>query len=542
LIAVPLFFGLTAAAQPSSSIGKEVSVPVHLTDGQEFDMKLHELISFGSQLFQARWTTQEGQGRPMIKGTGSPLSDPVSPLNFPRNFDRLSGPDSNSCSGCHNLPFSGGGGDRVTEVFVLAQRFDFLDFDRSNLTTTRGVADESGAVTTMATAFNERKTIGMNGSGFIEMLARQITADLQAQRNGTAPGASMALTSKGISFGILGRNPDGTWDASRVQGIAAPSLATAGGVTPSLVIRPFHQVGNIVSVRQFTNNAFNHHHGIQSEERFGLGVDGDGDGFVNELTTADVTAVTLYQVTLNVPGQVLPRDPAIRLAIAEGTQLFGQIGCATCHVPALPLTSNNNPGAPNQPGWIFTEPGPFNPATGPNSPNLLPGPAKYPSTAPAVMVDLTSDELPRPRLKAANGVVMVPAYTDLKLHTMCDSPTDPNAEPLDQNQPAGSPGFFAGNMKFLTRKLWGLANSGPFGHAGKFTTMREAITLGHNGEAKTSRQAFLALTPFQQDEVIEFLKSLQVLPPGTRCLVVNDLGHCVASESGNGPSGPPGNF
>ena len=32
----------------------------------------------------------------------------------------------------------------------------------------------------------------------------------------------------------------------------------------------------------------------------------------------------------------------------------------------------------------------------------------------------------------------------LKLHVMADGPTGPNAESLDQNQPAGSPGFLAG--------------------------------------------------------------------------------------------------
>jgi len=223
----------------------------------------------------------------------------------------------------------------------------------------------------------------------------------------------------------------------------------------------------------------------------------------------------------------------VRVAIAAGQQLFTQAGCASCHIPALPLTANNNPGAAGQPGWIYTEPNPYNPATGPNSPNLVPGPAKYPVSAPALLVDLTSDRLPLPRLKAAGGVVMVPAYTDLKIHTLADGPSDPNAEPLDQNQPAGSPGFFAGNQKFLTRKLWGLANSGPFGHAGKFTTMRDDINFGHNGEAKASRLAFQALKPAQQDEVIEFLKSLQVLPPGTPCLVVDERFSCPSRDDGS---------
>jgi hypothetical protein len=527
VLLLPLFFVTPAIAQTADLIGKEKSVPTHLQDGQEFQLNIRQLISFGQLLFQARWTSQEGQGRPLSKGTGAPLSDPMAPLVLPRNFDRLSGPDSNSCSGCHNTPFLGGGGDRVSEVFVLGQRFDFLDFSHVDTIPTKNAVDEIGNFVTIETAFNERKTIGMNGSGFIEMLARQMTADLQAERNATLLGASVALTSKGISFGILTHKLDGTWDISQVQGLPAPSLNTANGATPSLLIRPFHQSGNIVSVRQFTNNAFNHHHGIQSEERFGLGVDADGDGFANELTTADMTAATLFQITLNVPGQVIPNHPAIQEAIAAGQQLFNQIGCASCHISALPLTNNNNPGASDQPGWIYTEPSPFNPTTGPNSPNLVPGPPKYPVSAPPLLVDLTSNALPLPRLKPQRGVVMVPAYTDLKLHTMCDGPTDPNAEPLDQNQPASSAGFFAGNQKFITRKLWGLYNSGPFMHHGKFTTMREAITLGHNGEATATRMAFQALPSSQQDDVIEFLKSLQVLPPGTPCLVVDERNHCL---------------
>jgi hypothetical protein len=72
-LSIPLIICITAEAQPSNSIGKEVSVPVHLTDGQELQMEVTDLISFGAQLFKARWTTQEGQGRPMMKGTGNPV-------------------------------------------------------------------------------------------------------------------------------------------------------------------------------------------------------------------------------------------------------------------------------------------------------------------------------------------------------------------------------------------------------------------------------------------------------------------------------------
>jgi len=506
LATVPVCFLLALRARAQevrSPIGREVSIARHLQDGEEFQLSIPKLVAFGEKLFRANWTVQEGAGRPLTKGTGAPLVDPSDPLVFPRNFNRISGPDSNSCAGCHNEPFVGGGGDRVTEVFVLGQRFDFATFSHDDSITTRGALDEEEKFATLQNIANERKTISMNGSGFIEMLARQMTADLQAIRDTIQPGGFGALVTKGVGFGTLSRRRDGSWDTSAVEGLPTPSLTSAdANHPPSLVILPFHQAGAVVSLRQFTNNAFNHHHGIQSEERFGLGVDADGDGFVNELTRADVTAVTIFQATLPVPGRLIPDDKEIEDAVRIGEQLFRHVGCATCHIPRLPLTNG---------GWIFTEPNPYNPPG-----NLRPG------DATTLRVDLTSDELPPPRLEPdANGIVWVPAFTDLKLHDITGGPNDPNVESLDQNVAATSPKFFAGNAKFLTRKLWGVANAGPFMHHGKFTTMREAV-LAHAGEAADARQAFGKLTPYERDCVIEFLKTLQILPPGTRNLAVNE--------------------
>jgi Di-haem oxidoreductase, putative peroxidase len=392
-------------------------------------------------------------------------------------------------------------------VFVLGQRFDFATFDANDLIPTRGEMDETGAPTRLQSIANSRATLGMFGSGYIEMLARQITEDLQAIRDATPPGGSRPLISKGISFGTISRAPDGHWITAGVQGLAAPSLATMGPANPpSLVIRPFHQAGNVVSIRQFSNNAFNHHHGIQSTERFGINTDPDGDGVMNDITRADVTAVSIFQATMAVPGRVIPNDPEIEAAVFVGERRFASLGCTACHIPALPL---------DRQGWIFTEPNPFNPN---NPPNLQVG------EAPTLAVDLSRDDLPPPRLKPARGMVMVPAYTDLKLHDITTGQAgDPNIEALDMNQPAGSPGFFAGNGKFLTRKLWGTANEPPFFHHGMFTTLRQAVKA-HDGEAKATRVAFEALSQYEQDSVIEFLKTLQVLPPGTRALIVDEHG------------------
>src|SRR5713101_6649224 len=85
-------FALVIAAlgqSPSSQVGREVAISIHLQDGEEFTTSIGQLIQYGAQLFNAKFTVQEGAGRPLSKGTGGPISDPSSPLVFPRNFDRI---------------------------------------------------------------------------------------------------------------------------------------------------------------------------------------------------------------------------------------------------------------------------------------------------------------------------------------------------------------------------------------------------------------------------------------------------------------------
>lgn len=494
--------GITHAV--ATEIGKEVSVSKRLQDGDEFRMNLQDLIGHGKKLFEADWTIQEGGGRPLTKGTGAPLADSSASLNFPHNFNRISAPDANSCAGCHNKPRSGGGGDIVANVFVTGQRFDFATFNHSDIAPTRGAVDEEGKFVQLQTIANSRNTLGMFGSGYIEMLSRQMTTDLQNIRNSVLPGESKELITKGVSFGTLSRDMDGNWNTGEVTGLLASSLASSGpGNPPSLIIKPFHQAGGVVSLRQFTNNAFNHHHGIQSTERFGVGTDNDGDGFTDEMTVAEVTAATLYQAQLAVPGRVIPNDPRIEAAVSTGEEAFKRIGCSGCHVPELPLDNN---------GWYFTEPNPFNPDG-----NLQPGDtADY-------SIDLNSKQLERPRLKVKKGVVMVPAFTDLKLHDITSGPDDPNREPINQNAPGGSDAFFDGNSRFMTRKLWGVANEPPYFHHGQYTTLREAIEA-HRGEALESYQNWTSLSDYERDSIVEFLKTLQVLPEGTEHLIVDQRG------------------
>jgi len=105
----------------------------------------------------------------------------------------------------------------------------------------------------------------------------------------------------------------------------------------------------------------------------------------------------------------------------------------------------------------------------------------------------------------------VRAYTDLKRHIICD-----DADPFFCNERVVQDGV--PTDQFLTRKLWDVGSTAPYGHRGDLTTITEAI-LHHAGEARPQRERFEALAEEDRAAIVEFLKTLQVLPPGAPSVV-----------------------
>ncbi len=471
-VLLPPAGGAGAAGDGDIGDGPVLRGHIDQTDCETGRLSLAELIERGRELFVAKFNTFDGQGRPAATGNGVPTKRLLGP---DVGFIRTSSPEANSCAGCHNDPRTGGGGDFVANVFVMAQVRD-------------PVTDSVGGDFS-----DERNTPGMMGSGAIEMLAREMTVELRAGRDAARAEADRQgspvvreLTAKGVGFGRIVAHPGGTFDTQAVKGVNA-----------DLIIRPFHQKGVVVSLREFTTNAYNHHHGMEAVERFGRARTGsddfDEDGVPDELTVGDLTAATIFQATLPPPGQVLPRDRRKARAVRRGGVTFETIGCAECHRPALILDKP-----------IYSEPNPFNPIG-----NLRPGDVSRPVT-----FDLARDG-PAPHLeRLPDGRAVVRAYTDLKRHDLCDAEINRFCnEKLTQNG--------VSTREFITRKLWDVGNSAPYGHRGDMTTITEAI-LAHGGEGRASRDAFAALEPEERGEVVEFLKSLQILPEGTPTLVVQE--------------------
>ena len=278
---------------------------------------------------------------------------------------------------------------------------------------------------------------------------------------------------------------DGTVDTDGVRGVDA-----------DLIIRPFHQAGVVVSLREFSVNAMNHHHGMQAEERFDLNPDYldpdyDRDGIERELTIGDITAITLFQAALGTPSRLMPDDSDILASAEAGEVLFEQIGCTNCHIPELPLES-----------CLFSEPNPYNPA------------GTFADTSVPVIFNMCgTGQSPRPESSGDGAIIR--AYTDLRRHNLCDAPEVEDAirffcdEQLAQNRP--DQGELPGQEFFITRRLWDVGNSAPYGHGGNLTTIAEAI-LVHGGEARATRDAFVALAYEEQLAIVDFLRTLQVVP------------------------------
>ena len=195
---------------PTPIIGDEPAVTRHISqddiDAGKYDIE--ELIEHGRMLFEASFNTLDGAGRPELTGDGTARRARM----MPQNFNRISGPDANSCVGCHNLPATGGGGDNVANVFTRALENPFVDFD--------GDIAEGGPNQTLATVGNERGTVGMFGAGLVELLAREMTAELRTARDraleeaaNSGQAVTVQLSAKGIGFGSITCHPDGSVDS-----------------------------------------------------------------------------------------------------------------------------------------------------------------------------------------------------------------------------------------------------------------------------------------------------------------------------------------
>jgi mono/diheme cytochrome c family protein len=463
LRAVGAFLVATVSANAAEPPWSESNVGTPMTFDEALALSqtnLQSLLDRGQMLFTAKFTTLDGAGRPKATQAIVPTKRKRGE-NAP--FQRTGGPDSNACSGCHNDPVPGGAGDVVANVFV-SEGFESADFDSID-----------------PQFSNERNTNFMLGDGLEELLAREMTADLQAERHAALKQARETgmevyakLETKGVSFGFITAKPDGILDISKLDGIDT-----------DLVVRPFSQKGVFTSLRQFTINAMNQHHGMEADERFGkrwTGTDDfDEDGKANELGTGDISAVTLWQATLPPPTVRRDISDEWKSAAASGEKAFAAMGCADCHRPALPLKS-----------LAFTDPGPFDAA----------GTMRRADVVTSISVDLTKRDWASRLQRNDKGEWLVPLFGDLKRHVIVDDGIDALGNEIMGQR-------FVERDVFMTAELWGIGSTAPYGHRGDITTL-DGVIRAHGGEGRAARSAYVDADDATRSNLIAFLKTLVI--------------------------------
>ena len=340
------------------------------------------------------------------------------------------------------------------------------------------------------------------------------------------------------------------------------------GVACDLVVRPFQWKGISSSLRHFVRDAMDFHFSMQAVEKYG-DLDCDLDGKRREVSLGNVSAITSFIGMTRPPQQVLPTDPEMLQRVRRGEEIFrgrsadpavqsrltGEM-CATCHRPSMTLQTPKffvlNPG----PGPLadcrkldagLVDPVPahsqliaFQQVEG-RIRQVRPQAEALPTDdldaldraidaaldqldatnpLPGYTIDLSHPGVPSevpayvyPRLRPeADGSVSVPLFSDLKQHDMGNQLAD------RAKQGSDVAGICIDRPLFLTRALWGVADTGPWLHDGRALTLRDAILLhaGRGSEANPIIEAFTNnLSAEEQQDVVDFLLTLHLpVAPG----------------------------
>jgi hypothetical protein len=383
-------------------------------------------------------------------------------------FLRVNGLDAQSCNECHTIVSNrtfpptlglGGVGGGVQNAIIMPSMIDVADSEDDRTQFAPGHEPDMPMVFDGEADFNGRfaNPPFLFGGGGVELLGKEMTADLQsllAAARAAPEGTVTALDTHGVNFGTITTLAGGDVQLD-VEGIG---FADNTGRTPEevLVVRPFGRKGENFTMRDFDRGAMQFHFGIQPVEVVGEGIDEDNDGIVDEVTVGDLTALHVFDVT-----NPRPRDGA------PVPDLFREVGCAGCHMPVIETYSRflplAHPEVPEDPyANVYTE---------------------------IDLVEVGFDPAP-------GGGVFVPLFADLKRHDM--------GPELEEDFERGE----LANEEFTTARLWGIADTAPYLHDGRATTLHAAISA-HGGEAEGVRNAFLALTAAEQLEIIQFLLTLR---------------------------------
>ena len=417
-------------------------------DMQSGGHTLDEVRAEGLKIFATPYNRLDGYGDGPMNGvdTTSPGGRPS--LQNNGTFLRVNGLDAQSCMECHSV------GSAATIPFTFAVggvggANNNAIFQPKNI----DVDDEAGSG---FAAFDGRfiNPPFLFGSGGVELVASEMTRDLQRFKALAlnVPDVDFALTTHGVSFGSV------KFDSA----IGALDFTSLEGIDTDLVVRPFGRKGEFATVRAFDVGAMQFHLGMQPIEVVGQGVDADQDGVVDEILTGELSALHVFNTNLERP-EIRDWNSQAR----SGFQRFVTVGCAECHIPSIDTRATE---------LIY----------------------RFPEveTSPLVNEYMRVDLGTSPAGFASNaaGGLTIRLFSDLKRHDMGPGLAETFGSRLDS--------------QYVTARLWGIADTAPYLHDGRATTLTDAI-LAHGGEAQAARDAFALLNTAERTDLLTFLKRLR---------------------------------
>ena len=405
-------------------------------------------------------TTEPGH-RPTLQGNGMTL--------------RVNGLDAQSCNECHSFVKRstrppvlgiGGVGGIVQNAIIMPTLIDVADSGDIRVNYASGHHPDLTLAVDGAADFNGRYANPpfLFGGGGVELLAKEMTRNLQqalAVARGAEADTITRLVTHGVDFGHIETLEEGQVELE-VEGIG---FEDNSGRQPEdvLIVRPFGRKGENFSMRDFDRVAMQFHFGMQPVEVVGEYEDADGDGVINEVTPVEMSSLHVFDVT-----NPVPYVEQFDVASWHGFTLFVETGCSACHMPVLKTQSR------------------FLPLSFPEIP-------EDPWKNAYMEIDLV--EVGFAPVPGEDGV-FVPLFADLKRHDM--------GEGLKESFARGE----ISNSEFTTARLWGIADTAPYIHDGRATTLTQAIEA-HGGEAEVARDAFISLSDYERAQLIGFLGRLR---------------------------------
>jgi hypothetical protein len=206
----------------------------------------------------------------------------------------------------------------------------------------------------------------------------------------------------------------------------------------------------------------------------------------NEIDPAIVDHLEFYLLNYFKPGHYLQNS-----VTDHGRAVFNKVGCSSCHIANLTINHDRR---------VADVETVYDPAhAGCTVDNLCFFNTMFATATTLYWEENDGSGYPDLKLPLGGSFVVKDIFTDFKRH-------DVGANFYERN--------WDGSMQtmFLTRPLWGVGSTAPYGHDGRSNSLNDVI-LRHGGEALTARNAFAGLRAGDQNALITFLNSLVLFPP-----------------------------